>query len=239
LPDKLSLEGFLARIRRAKRAGRRAEMDQARQVAINADLPADQQYMVVHADCRQYRWPAEIDVIATDPPWHDLDAYRWLGNFAKGHLRDGGQLLAQCGQFRLPDVLDVLRQAGLTWQWMLDIVYPMGPSQVKPIWLCNWRPVVVFTKGDLDPKSVLPLSDTYTVGRQRKLLHPWQQPLEAWDYWMKSLAAPGSLTADPYCGSGTIGVALKKNGEGRRYLGTDSDLDHVKVARHRLMQEVE
>ena len=75
--------------------------------------------MVVHADRSQYEWPTQIELIATDPPWHDLDASKWLGDFAKRHLREDGLPPAKSGQFRLSDVLDVLRQAGMTWLMML------------------------------------------------------------------------------------------------------------------------
>lgn len=77
-------------------------MAQNRQAAIDAALPLEQQYKVVHADCRKYRWPSGIDVVAADPPWRDLEAYKWLGTFAKAHLKEGGRLLAQCGTFDVP-----------------------------------------------------------------------------------------------------------------------------------------
>jgi ribosomal protein L11 methylase PrmA len=41
------------------------------------------------------------------------------------------------------------------------------------------------------------------------------------------------LAGDPFCGSGTVGVALRALG-GRSYLGTDLDEQNVKVAPARL-----
>jgi hypothetical protein len=38
--------------------------------------------------------------------------------------------------------------------------------------------------------------------------------------------------------SATIGLAVKCAGESRRYLGTDIDEDHVKVAQYRLAEDV-
>jgi tRNA G10 N-methylase Trm11 len=49
---------------------------------------------------------------------------------------------------------------------------------------------------------------------------------------LERLTLPGELVVDPFCGSGTIGVALRSIG-GRRYIGTDVDRQSVKAARAR------
>jgi site-specific DNA-methyltransferase (adenine-specific) len=76
-------------------------------------------------------------------------------------------------------------------------------------------------------------SDTYTVRPLVARYHDWEKPVDPWRYWLASLSRPGELVADPFCGSGTIGVALKQIG-GRRYIGTEIDPDNIKVPRARL-----
>ncbi len=239
LPESMSLAGFLRFIRSSRRRAWQEELARTRQEAINADLPLNRQYKVVHADCRNYRWPAEIDMVATDPPWNDMDSYRWLGTFAAGHLKEGGLLLVQCGTSQMPQVLDLLRKAGLTYQWLLSIVYQASDSPVTiPPFMAYWRPVLFLSNGPWDRGGRTTMSDTKTVKRDSPRLthHHWQQPLEPWRYWLAGLTTPGQVIADPFCGSATIGVAVKLLGQGRRYLGTDIDEDHVKVARHRLVE---
>jgi len=231
-----NLNRLLTFFRMAKRRAWQEKIAENRQAAIDADLPPEKQYRVMPADCREYKWPPIIDCIATDPPWTDMDAYKWLGRFAKGHLKEGGLLLTQCSHAEMPVVLDILRGADLKYQWTLAIVYQSvrSPTMLPPF-VSNWRPMLVFSKGMMNRKGIPVMSDTQTLwGSQlEKTHHVWQQPLKPWVYWLKGLTAPGSLTADPFCGSATTGVALKTTGN-RRYLGTDINADTVKIARARL-----
>jgi hypothetical protein len=213
LPDRVSIEGFLRIIRGSRRRAWQEEIAQNRQAAIDADLPVDQHYKVVHADCRTYRWPSGIDIVVGDPPWRDLKAYRWLGTFTKSHLKNGGLLLAQCGTFDVPAVLDVLREAGLTYQWLLAIVYQASDAPVvSPPFMNYWRPILVFSNGSWDRKNLTVMSDTKTVKRNvcHKSDHLWQQPLDPWRYWLTGLTAPGQLIADPFCGAATWTFASQR-----------------------------
>src|SRR5262245_44930156 len=101
---RMTLVDFLAHIRRAKQAAARAIIADRRQQALVAPDRHGGRYRVVRRDCRAYRWPADLDAVVTDPPWRDLDAYRWLAPFAFQHLKSGGLLLLQCGTCDLPAV---------------------------------------------------------------------------------------------------------------------------------------
>lgn len=234
LPERVSLDGFLSRIRMARRAARREafreEQRRARDAADDADC------RVEHADCRTFAWPDEVDVVATDPPWRDIDHYRWLAGFAASRLRDGGLLLVQCGVAGLADVLEVNREAGLAYQHTLSITYAhaSGGTLLHPF-QSNWRPVLLFSRGAFRRKGVTAFSDVYTVPKSPKRHHPWEQPLPPWEYWLGRLTRPGDLVADCFAGSGTIGVACKRFG--RRYLGTEVDATHTETARRRLAGE--
>ena len=51
--------------------------------------------------------------------------------------------------------------------------------------------------------------------------------------WLVRLTAPpGGLVLDPFCGSGTTGIAATL--EHRRFLGLELDPDHVRVAHARI-----
>jgi hypothetical protein len=236
----LTLTDFLHIMRQARVSSlRSAEEEERRQLAaVGAALPDDKTYRLVAADCRRYRWPAQVDLVATDPPWEDMDAYRWLGRFAARRLRPGGLLLAQCGQSQLLGVGNILSKAGLDYRWTLAIVYPTAScSPMVRCWGACWRPVLVLSRGTMDLSGVQVHSDTYTVkSGGGKPHHKWEQPVEPWRHWLARLTRAGDLVADPFCGSGTIAVALKQIG-GRRYLGTDKEADNIKIARGRLARE--
>ena len=166
-----------------------------------------------------------------------MEAYRWLGEMANEHLVDGGILLVQCGTQDLLDVGNILTEAGLSYQWIYNITYAdmIPTTSCKGCFIEGWKPVLIFSKGIMRSKP--PFSDTFTVRQSDgtvKTHHPWQQPLKPWIHFLKNLSAPGALIADPFAGSGTNGVAVKSLGEGRRYVGTEIDSDHCRVARQRL-----
>ena len=63
-------------------------------------------------------------------------------------------------------------------------------------------------------------------------LHPTQKPLVVMQWLVGLVAAPGALVVDPFCGSGTTGVACVVGG--RRFLGVERDEHFASVARARL-----
>jgi hypothetical protein len=97
-----------------------------------------------------------------------------------------------------------------------------------------WSPVFVLCKGNFRRDSCRAFSDVYTVvAPQGKQWHEWEQPLTQWQYWLDRLTEPGEFCIDPYCGSATIGLAIRRIGN-RRYLGTDICRDTIRTARTRL-----
>lgn len=230
ISERLSVEGFLRIIRMAKRAATRERL---REAQANEDSPVDPRWQVFNADNRRFNWPQDIDLVAADPPWADIDSYEWLGRMAAGHLREGGILLAQTGVSALPEVIDRLRDAGLTYQWQLDMVYThaSGGTILHP-WQANHRPILVFTKKTLNRKGLRVMSDVFTIPSAPKEYHEWEQPIKPWRYWLGRLARPGYLVCDPWAGSGTVGVACKQLG--LNYLGTEIDKHHTRTARARI-----
>jgi hypothetical protein len=233
----VSLNKFLGIIRAANRRAAQVRVAEQRALAVAADAGSLPLYKVVHADCRKYKWPAVVDVIATDPPWDDLAAYRWLGQFAAGRLKPSGLLLVQASQYRLTEQVQALAVPGLRYHWTLALVFNeihlsrnlFGPFQ------CCWRPIMVYCRGPMPLNRFGLVSDTYTVQCHGKQWHDNEQPLAPWIYWLERLTQPGEIIADPFCGSATVGVALQHIG-GRRYLGVDIDPVSVKVARARLKE---
>ena len=62
--------------------------------------------------------------------------------------------------------------------------------------------------------------------------HPCPKPL-AWAEWIIERATKeNDIVLDPFCGSGTVGVACKKLG--RRFIGIDISKDYCKMAHDRL-----
>jgi len=76
-----------------------------------------------------------------------------------------------------------------------------------------------------------------TPGPREKLhgRHPTQKPLALLDRVVAASAAPGDLVLDPFCGSGTTGVAALR--AGCRFLGLEQDPEYVALTARRLRAE--
>lgn len=61
--------------------------------------------------------------------------------------------------------------------------------------------------------------------------HPTQKPVALMQRLVQAVCPPGGAVLDPFCGAGSTGVAVKKLGEGRRFVGIEREEKWVKIAR--------
>jgi site-specific DNA-methyltransferase (adenine-specific) len=78
-----------------------------------------------------------------------------------------------------------------------------------------------------------------TVPKREKLLgsHPTQKPLELLLRLVAICTNEGDVVLDPFCGSGTSGVAAISLG--RQFVGIDLDSEHIALARKRIEAALE
>ncbi len=67
--------------------------------------------------------------------------------------------------------------------------------------------------------------------------HPAQYPLPMIERIVKAATNPGDLILDPFCGSGTTGVACVQTG--RRFIGIEIDPSYADIARARIAKAAE
>lgn len=67
------------------------------------------------------------------------------------------------------------------------------------------------------------------------LQHPTQKPVGILRPLIVKSTVEGDVVLDPFCGSGSTGVACGEHG--RRFIGIDSDPRYVQIARERLAQD--
>lgn len=65
-------------------------------------------------------------------------------------------------------------------------------------------------------------------------IHPTVKPVDLMRWLVRLVSRPGSLILDPFCGSGSTGIATMLEGEGRRFVGLELDPKHVDIARARI-----
>lgn len=219
----------LERMRREEEARRRTE-----------NQPPIDQYVVGeaeirHCDFRDLNLPENsAHLILTDPPYPGeyLPLWRDLSHFAATTLRDGGLLVAYSGQWYLPTVMEYLSEE-LEYVWTGAVTLPGARNQVMGRQFFNtFKPILFYRKpGDNTATGRWAADSVESPGRTREL-HPWQQSIEPFEFYVSRLTQPGELVVDPFLGSGTTAVAAHR--AQRSFIGCDLDQKAVRTTRDRL-----
>lgn len=69
-------------------------------------------------------------------------------------------------------------------------------------------------------------------GERKHGKHPTQKPQQLMDHFVKILSNEGDTVLDPFMGSGTTGVAAKRNN--RNFIGIEFNIDYFKAASKRI-----
>lgn len=70
------------------------------------------------------------------------------------------------------------------------------------------------------------------LGEQRANFHPTVKPIKLMQYLVRLITPPNGIVLDPFCGSGTTGVACKL--EGVQFVGLEQDAEYCKIAQARI-----
>jgi site-specific DNA-methyltransferase (adenine-specific) len=100
-----------------------------------------------------------------------------------------------------------------------------GGRQMRDLWQISERPTG-------DERQVVWSLPTPAAREKLHGRHPTQKPLSLLQRVVAASAAPGDLVLDPFCGSGTTGVAAVS--QGCRFLGVEQDPQYVALAARRL-----
>jgi len=188
-------------------------------------------------DAHKFVAANSIDIIITDPPYgrEYLHLYDALAEFAAHALKESGLCVVMCGVGCLPKAIEALGRY-LNYVWALSYETPGRHSKLFPLRIINgWKPILYFVKGKL-PDDAPWVFDVIKSPQPEKTDHEWQQNLEAFTELVKRFTHSGMVVCDPFCGTGTTGVAALLNG--CRFVGLDADSEVLEVARKRLEELV-
>ena len=87
-------------------------------------------------------------------------------------------------------------------------------------------------RGGVTPFNVLPMTNADPYRSKVAGRHPATTPYQWCHWWVRYICPPGGLVLDPFCGSGTVGVACRELGRG--YVGVELDAGYAATARTRL-----
>jgi site-specific DNA-methyltransferase (adenine-specific) len=193
---------------------------------------------------------SSVDCIITDPAYESLEKHRAVGTttrltgewFAIFHDDRFPALLAECFRVLRPDrhlyilfdqttariVTPLAEAAGFTWwKWIVwDKVSPgMGYH-----YRARHELIGFFEKGKRKVNN-LGVLDVLAVKRVQGG-YPTEKPVEVLVELVLQSTQPGEWVVDPFCGSGSTGVAAARHG--RHFLGCDLSERAVQLATSRL-----
>jgi DNA modification methylase len=199
------------------------------------------------------------DAIITDPPYGVLNQ-PWEPTDLKAFTLDWAGRWATCGADLIAVFWSQrFEREGRDW---FDEAFAGYSFQQKLIWVYrnrmrhasragfkqSWEPVFLYRRnestkeirvGDGDWGGDLHDLDTHEAATPQTNFtdvdcksHPAQKPLSAMRWLVNSLSRPGDLVVDPFCGSGTTGIAAIQLG--RRFHGIDTCEEYRELAERRI-----
>jgi hypothetical protein len=175
-----------------------------------------------------------VDLVVTDPPYaaQDLDLWEELAMAAAELLRPQGILVALTGQILLPDVMLVLGSQ-LDWGWCYCQPLPGASSRILARHIGQeWKPWLAFSNGAWPSGRVGWHPDMLNGAPLAKTRHRWEQSTGPALQLIEALCPAGGVVLDPFCGTGTYGVAARR--AGRMFVGIEPDGERLATAAKRL-----
>jgi site-specific DNA-methyltransferase (adenine-specific)/modification methylase len=206
-----------------------------------------------------------VDAVITDPPYNvtitqinkktpafcELEARQWAlpkewVSEAARVLAGGGAFYSWCGLDEFSYLRTWLEAAGV--RSLNNLVWiktnPL-PSYRRKVYRNSCEFAMFGVRGDTPSKFVAHRTQQQLVnywihpivGGKDRTIHPTQKPLSITREWIENSTHPGDLILDPFCGSGTTGVACVQTG--RRFIGIEIDEGYADIARARIAKAAE
>jgi site-specific DNA-methyltransferase (adenine-specific) len=199
-----------------------------------------------------------LDLVITDPAYESLEKHRAIGTttrlkHSKSSSNDWfkifpnvrfGELFAEIHRVLKPDTHFYLLCDAETMFVAKPEAEKVGFKFWKPLvwdkrtigmgyhYRARYELILFFEKGKRRLND-LGIADVISVPRVRGG-YPAEKPVEVADVLIRQSSEAGELVADPFMGSGSVGVAAAKLG--RRFFGNDLNPEAVQIAARRLRE---
>jgi len=201
---------------------------------------------------------SSVDLVITDPPYESLEKHRAIGTttrlkHSKASSNDWfrvfpnarfGELFAEVFRVLKPDTHFYLfcdaetmfvakpeaERAG--FKFWKPLVWDKRTIGMGYHYRARYEFILFFEKGKRRLND-LGVADIIVEPRIHRG-YPAEKPVRVSEVLIHQSTQPGDVVADPFMGSGSIGVAAVKNG--RRFIGTDLHPGAVRIASDRLKE---
>jgi len=187
-------------------------------------------------DIKDYETKEKFDFIITDPPYKKeyLGLYEILAIRSIEWLKDDGLLIVMCGQSYFSEII-MLMTKHLQYYWIGCYLTPGQPTPLRQKQInASWKPLLIFSKIDAEYKGKT-FGDVFKSDQNEKDFHEWGQSISGMTSIVSQICKPEQTIFDPFCGSGTTGIAAIKCG--CYFHGIDIDPDNVRLTKKRLNKE--
>lgn len=198
-----------------------------------------------------------VDLVVTDPAYESLEKHRAIGTttrlkhsksssndwfaifpnarfpelFAEAYrvLKRNTHLYLFCDQETMFVAKPIAEKAG--FKFWKGIVWDKALLGMGYHYRSRHEMILFFEKGKRKLND-LSVPDVLRFPRVHRG-YPSEKPPEVSEVLVRQSTQPGELVVDPFCGSGSVGVAALR--QGRRFLGGDVSAAALQVARERLV----
>jgi len=177
-----------------------------------------------------------VDLILTDPPYpiEFIECWSKLADFAFRKLKKNGFCIAYCGHKNLYESMK--RMEVLDFYWIFSLIHSGNTKLIAFNNICaGWKPILIYQKGfkKLDDR----VDDVIKGSGRSKKNHEWEQGLDELDYLIDKFSKPGDLIVEPFTGSGTTLISIKKNN--RIGIGAEENEETYNIAKKRISDAFE
>ena len=221
---------------------------------------SDEQWQVITGDCLEVLptlAAQSVNLIATDPPYMINTKSDGMGKLNPWADRINGAFWYSVW---FKQARRLLRQSGGMWAFInwrgLTTYQKVADDMGWPI-----ESLLVWDKGGLGPGGPKGLRPTYEMvalwamsyfaipnrgladiqrfpwASVKPTGHPAEKPVTLMCWLIENSTKPDDLILDPFCGSGTTGVACVQTG--RRFIGIEIDPGYADIARARIAKAAE
>jgi site-specific DNA-methyltransferase (adenine-specific) len=201
-------------------------------------------YEVIHGDCLDALRAlpdASVDAVVTDPPYGVGLKYK--------SFDDTREAIAALARQWLPEARRVAKIVAFTPGKGNEWLYPeptwqLGWAMKTGSVMCRWgfqcyHPILVYGKDPYLANGLGGRPDTLFLNTAKasvpKNIHPCAKPLEVMAWLLDRVDPTKHATiCDPFCGSGTTGVACVASG--RNFIGIEREAEYVEIARARIAE---
>ena len=193
-----------------------------------------------HGDCLEVMKkmpPQSVDLVLTDPPYGVNLKYDNYDDTEENWYRLMTDFIPLAQKVAKMVICPSCQIKRLGWfythfppDWLI-CWYKGSPGTASYIGFNDWEALLVYgrTRNRLYMHDFLKVSSTEKKGNYG---HPCPKPL-AWAEWLvKRATRENDIVLDPFCGSGTVGVACKKLG--RKFIGIDISKDYLDITLNRI-----